>query len=161
MIFNSYSATGKSLKILLVDDVPQGTIARKSILKELGYHVETAENADQALDLLTRHTFALMVTDYKMPGMDGIELIQRVKSDYPSMRTVMLSVMADAMGLTEKATGADAVISKSGTELTQLARTIKNLLAKKPVRKPARTAASSKSVAASKQAEPLFMVKSS
>jgi CheY-like chemotaxis protein len=156
----SDSANGKAPKILLVDDVPLGTIARKSTLKDLGYHVETAESAGQALDLLTRHSFALMVTDYRMPGMDGIELIQRVKSDYPAMRIVMLSATAGTMGLTEKDTGADAVLPKSGNELTQLTRTIKNLLAKKPVRKPARSASTSKPGSKQEHA-PLFMVKSS
>jgi CheY-like chemotaxis protein len=149
-------ATSAGPKLLLVDDVPQGTIARKSILKDLGYQVETAENAEQALDLLAHHTFALMVTDYKMPGMNGIQLIERVKSKYPSVRTVMLSGSADAMGLTEQDTGADAVLAKCGTELSQLTRTIKKLLAKKPVRKPVRSA-----LASEKQAEPRFMVKSS
>ncbi len=139
-------------KILLVDDVPQGTIARKSVLKDLGYQVETAENAQEALELLTDQTFDLMVTDYMMPGMNGIDLIRCAKSAFPAMRTVMLSGPADTFGFTEEHTGADAVLTKSGTELSQLTRTIKKLLTKKPMRKPA---------GSEKRKPPLFMVKGS
>jgi two-component system response regulator (stage 0 sporulation protein F) len=130
-------AASAGLKILLVDDVPQGTVARKTILVSLGYEVETAETGSQALELLAIHTFHLMVTDYKMPVMDGLQLIQRVRAEYPAMRVIMLSAMADTLGFTEAFSGADAVIAKSGTELNQLTRMISKLLAKKPARKPA------------------------
>jgi two-component system copper resistance phosphate regulon response regulator CusR len=147
----SDATASAGLKILLVDDVPQGTIARKSILKGLGYAIETAENGVDALELMAAHSFALMVTDYKMPGMDGLELIVHARARYPSMRIILLSAIADTMGFTEEFSGADAVIPKSGTELSELTRTIKKLLAKKPARKPV---ASQKKPAA-------FMVKSS
>jgi CheY-like chemotaxis protein len=145
------SATSAGVKILLVDDVPQGTVARKSVLMSLGYVVETAENGLDALDLLAVHRFALMVTDYKMPGMDGLELILRARAEYPLMRIIMLSAIADTLGFTEAFSGADAVMAKSGNELNELTRTIKKLLTKKPVRKPV----------ASEKKPPAFMVKSS
>jgi CheY-like chemotaxis protein len=149
--FASYAASSRGQKILLVDDVPQGTIARKSVLQSLGYEVETAESGAEALAKMAIHGFDLMVTDYQMPGMDGIELIGRVKAHDGVIRIVLLAKMADTLGLTEESTGAHAVITKSSTELTQLTRTIKKLLTKKPARKPAR----------SEKAEPRFMVKSS
>jgi CheY-like chemotaxis protein len=123
-------------KVLLVDDVPQGTVARKSVLVSLGYEVETALDGRQALDLIAIHSFDVMVTDYKMPGMDGIELIRRAKQSNPSMKIVLLSGLADTYGFTEETSGADAVMAKSGTELSQLTRTIKKLLARKTLRKP-------------------------
>jgi CheY-like chemotaxis protein len=138
-------------RILLVDDVPQGTIARKSVLMSLGYQVHTAESGQQALDILERLSFDVMVTDFRMPGMDGLELIRRVKVLYPGMRIVLLSALADALGYTAESTGADTVLAKSNTELNQLTRAIAKLLARKPVRKPA----------ASQRKPPLFMVKSS
>jgi CheY-like chemotaxis protein len=145
------SAVSAGLKILLVDDVPQGTVARKSILKGLGYAVETAECGSEALEQLERHSFHLMVTDYKMPGMDGLELIRQARAAYPAMRIILLSAMADTLGFTEENSSADAVISKSGNELSELSRTIKKLLTKKPSRKPV----------ASVKKIPVFMVKSS
>jgi len=147
----SDSAPFAGLKILLVDDVPQGTIARKSVLMGLGYEVETASSGKQALELMGIHSFDLMVTDYKMPEMDGLELIGRVRVEYPVTRIILLSALAEMFGFTEESSGADAVIPKSGNELTELARTMKKVLTKKPARKPA----------ASQKKPPLFMVKSS
>jgi CheY-like chemotaxis protein len=92
-----------------------------------------------------------MVTDYKMPGMNGVELIGRVRALYPAMQIILLSAMAETMGFTEQTSGADAVIPKCGTELNLLTRTVKKLLTRKPLRKPV----------ASERKPPVFMVKSS
>ena len=152
------SVVSAGLKVLLVDDVPQGTIARKSHLKSLGYEVETAESGHQALDQMQVHSFHLMVTDYKMPGMDGLELIRQARASYPAMRIILLSAMADTIGFTEEFSGADAVIAKSGGELNELTRTMNKLLAKKSVRKGA---SSVKKPVASQKPASAFMVKSS
>ncbi len=66
----------KTPEILLVDDNRQGLIARRSLLQELGCNVTTAPNGDEALELFSRKKFDLIITDYKMPRMDGIELDQ-------------------------------------------------------------------------------------
>ena len=121
------------------------------MLSGLGYQVETAESGRQALHLLAANSFDLMVTDYKMPEMDGLELIGCVRQSYPSVRIILLSALAEMLGFTEEFSGADAVIAKSGNELSDMTRTIKKLLAKKPARKPA----------VSQKKPPLFMVKSS
>jgi CheY-like chemotaxis protein len=152
---DSDSAVSAGLKILLVDDVPQGTVARKSVLMSLGYEVETAESGQEALDLMASHRFHVMVTDYKMPGMDGIELIRRGKECDPAMLIVLLSGVSEMYGFTEDTTGADAVLAKSGTELSQLTRTIKKLLVRRPARKPVR------SEVGGEKRPPRFMVKSS
>jgi hypothetical protein len=62
----------KPPQILLVDDNHQGLIARKSVLHELGYSVVTATGGEEALELLGRQSFDVIVTDYKMPRMDGV-----------------------------------------------------------------------------------------
>src|ERR1051326_7297579 len=67
----------KISEILLVDDNRQGLIARKSLLQELGCSVSTATSGDEALNLFRNKKFDIVVTDYKMPRMDGIELIKR------------------------------------------------------------------------------------
>jgi CheY-like chemotaxis protein len=144
-------AASAGIQILLVDDVPQGTIARKSFLTSLGYDVKTAENGQQALDLMAVQPFHVMVTDYKMPVMDGLELIRRVRAEYPATGIILLSALADTLGFTEQFSGADAVIPKSGNELNDLTRTMKKVLARKPVKKPA----------ASQKKAPAFMVESS
>ncbi len=143
-----------SHSILLVDDVPHGLVARREVLAGIGYTVATAQSGDEAFALFLTSTraFDVLVTDYKMPGMDGLELIRRVRQSYPGTRIVLLSGIADIMDMTEALSGADVVLSKCAGELGQLTRTIKNLLARKPAKKPA----------SSQKKQPLrFMVKSS
>jgi CheY-like chemotaxis protein len=135
-----------SKSILLVDDNPHGLVARKHVLAELGYTVTTALSAEEALHLIDNegHFFHLVVTDFRMIAMDGIELIARLKVICPTTKTVLLSGFVEPLGLTEQSTGADAVISKSASEVGQLTRTVRNLLAQRVPRKPA---ASQKSAA--------------
>lgn len=72
------------MKVLVIDDE---AIARRTIentLKEGGYEVMTAVNGQQGLDLLKRHEFQLVVTDWEMPGMNGIDFCKAVRSgDFP------------------------------------------------------------------------------
>jgi len=130
----------KTPEILLVDDNRQGLIARKSLLQELGYNISTATNGDEALALFSKQNFDVVVTDYKMPRMDGIELIRRIRSTQSGARIILLSGFVEPLGLTEQSTGADVVIVKSAGEVGQLTRSVKRLLSLPPARKPAGSA---------------------
>jgi CheY-like chemotaxis protein len=77
-----------------------------------------------------------MVTDFRMPRMNGIELISRVRPLQPELPIVLLSGVAGALGLDEKSTGADAVITKGAHEIANLLRSVSRLLARKTPRKP-------------------------
>jgi CheY-like chemotaxis protein len=124
--------------VLLVDDVIHGMIARKTVLIGIGCAVEMAESGERAMEIINSgRTFDIMVTDFKMPGMDGVELIRQVRARCPSTKIVMLSGIAQTLGMTEETTGADVLLSKSGGEVGQLLRTVRNLLARRPTRKPA------------------------
>ncbi len=130
----------KTPEILLVDDNRQGLIARKSLLQELGYNIFTATSGDEALELLSKHNFDVVVTDFKMPRMDGVELIKRIRSAQASARIILLSGFVEPLGLTEQSTGADVVIVKSAGEVGQLTRSVRRLLSEPPARKPAGSA---------------------
>jgi len=132
-------ALQRTVEILLVDDNRQGLIARRSLLQELGYRVTTATSGDEALALYPKHTFDLVVTDYKMPRMNGDELIKRIRSMDAGARIILLSGFVEPLGLSEQTTGADVVIAKSAGEVGHLTRSVKRLLAQ-PVRKPAASA---------------------
>lgn len=127
-------------EILLVDDNRQGLIARKSVLQELGYKISTATSGDEALELFSKQNFDVVVTDFKMPRMDGIELIKRIRSAQTGARIILLSGFVEPLGLTEQSTGADVVIVKSAGEVGQLTRSVKRLLSQSPARKPASSA---------------------
>jgi CheY-like chemotaxis protein len=126
----------KTPEILLVDDNRQGLIARKSLLQELGYIIRTATGGEEALELFSRQKFDVVVTDFKMPSMDGIELIQRIRDLEPEARIILLSGFVEPLGLCEESTGADVVISKTAGEVGYLTRSVKRLLSQPPARKP-------------------------
>ncbi len=125
-------------RILLVDDNSLGLAARRSVLEELGHKVQTSSTPVEALDLCGKQRFDVVVTDYKMPKMDGVEFIGRVKKLHPTSAVILISGFTDTLGLTEDNTGADVVIQKSNHEVTHLVRSVNRLLRKQqqPARKP-------------------------
>ncbi len=122
-------------KILLVDDNSDGLIARRALLQELGYRVQTAQDGASAYELFSQDQFALVVTDHKMPRMTGLELIQKIRSQAPDTLIILVSGFVDALGLTEQSTGADVVISKSAGEVSALMRSVVRLLSRRVPRK--------------------------
>ena len=106
------------------------------MLEELGHKVSTATSGADALDQFTSQSFDLVVTDYRMPRMNGLELISRLRGQAPTLPIVLLSGFAEAMGLAEDSTGADVVLQKSANEISHLVRAVSRLLRSKPAKKP-------------------------
>jgi CheY-like chemotaxis protein len=125
-----------SAKILLVDDNRDGLTVRKLLLEELGCQVEVAGCGEEALKLFSSSRFDVIVTDYRMPRMNGTELIGRIRALNPEARIILLSGFVEPLGLTEQNTGANAVIAKSSSEPTQLLRWVKRLMNAPTRRKP-------------------------
>jgi CheY-like chemotaxis protein len=116
--------------ILLVDDNQDGLLVRRSLLEELGYRVRLATNGQEGLKLYQSASanFDVVVTDYRMPGMDGVELISHIRKINPNARIILLSGFVEPLGLTEANTGADAVVAKSSHEPAQLVRLVKRFV---------------------------------
>lgn len=114
--------------ILLVDDSRDGLLVRRALLEELGYSVQIAVNGEEGLKLYESANFDVVVTDYRMPRMDGRELIERIRRQDPNARVILLSGFVEPLGLTEQNTGADAVIAKSSNEPAHLVRSVKRLV---------------------------------
>ncbi|MCS7041238.1 MAG: response regulator [Bryobacteraceae bacterium] len=117
-----------------MDDNRSGLAARKAILTELGYTVECAENAAGGLAMFDRQPYDLVVTDFRMPDMNGVEFISEIRRRKPHVPIVLLSGFVEALGLNEKNTGADTVIMKSAREVQHLTSAVNRLL--KAARKP-------------------------
>lgn len=126
-------------RILLVDDNSLGLAARRSVLEELGHKVQTSGTPAEALDLCGKQRFDVVVTDYKMPKMDGVEFISRLRKLDAASGVILISGFTDTLGLNETNTGADIVIQKSNHEVAHLVRSVNRLLRRvqKPVKKPA------------------------
>jgi CheY-like chemotaxis protein len=111
------------------------------VLEELGYRVTTACDGDDALKHVESECFDLVITDYRMFPMDGLELISELRKREFAKPIILLSGFADALGLKPESTGADVVLQKSANEITNLVRHTKALLnPKKPVQRVGRRA---------------------
>jgi CheY-like chemotaxis protein len=79
-------------KVLVVDDDPVvGKSFNRVLSKDKGYVVVTAENAAQALERIREQDYDVVFTDIKMPGMDGVELTERVKASRPWTPVVIIT----------------------------------------------------------------------
>ncbi len=80
-------------RILIVDDEPAILTVLKRSLEKLGtgYSVATASDGRSALEHLKHHAVDLVVTDYKMPGMDGLTLMEAARSLQPEARTILMT----------------------------------------------------------------------
>jgi CheY-like chemotaxis protein len=118
----------KSASILIVDDNQLGTVAQRSVLEELGHRVYVAKSGEQALELYRSQGFDIVITDYNMPKMDGVELIRKLRKSDPNARIILISGFVDTLRLTEQDTGADVVIQKSSHEVGVMIRAVAKLL---------------------------------
>lgn len=85
--------------ILVVDDEPNYLIVLSELLKEEGYEVITAQKGEDGLKVVQDTDLDLVITDMRMPGMDGLELLQTVKSYNKDLPVIMIT----AFGEVEKA----------------------------------------------------------
>jgi len=118
-------------RILLIDDNRHGLLARRMFLEDHGYEVATAAGGRRGVELLQQQPFDLVVTDFRMPDLDGCKVTLEARQLRPGVPVVILSGYASKLGLTEQTTGADAVLSKGPSELQDLARAVARLLKKK------------------------------
>jgi len=77
--------------ILLVDDDKDTCASMSDIFSDLDYTVDTANDGPGALELSGGHQYRLALLDFKMPGMDGLELCRRLKTSQPSIVVVLIT----------------------------------------------------------------------
>jgi signal transduction histidine kinase/CheY-like chemotaxis protein len=78
-------------KILVIDNEPRMVDSLKTLLAMEGYDVVGEQDPRQAVDHLERQEFDLIITDIKMPGMDGIELMRKVRDKDPHLGVVLIT----------------------------------------------------------------------
>ena len=101
--------------ILIVDDNAQNLKLARVVLANEGFDVQTASNAEDALQLLRTVTPRLILMDIQLPGMDGLELTRQLKADPATRSVCVIALTAYAMkGDDEKAfaAGCDGYITK-------------------------------------------------
>ncbi|MCD6459235.1 Flp pilus assembly complex ATPase component TadA [bacterium] len=103
----------ENVHILVVDDEADIRLMVKTALGQEGYIVNDAPDAESALELLNSNSFELVLTDINLPGMDGLQLLDKMKKKQPNLGVIMMTGFKRSYDLNEALLeGADEYISK-------------------------------------------------
>jgi two-component system, cell cycle response regulator DivK len=106
---------GAKQLILIVDDDAPSRLLASATLEDDGYDVAMAGSAEEAVGMIGRRRPDLILMDIQLPGMDGLELTRRLKSDHATAPIPVVALTAHTMPLHEraaKAAGCAAFLSK-------------------------------------------------
>jgi response regulator RpfG family c-di-GMP phosphodiesterase len=118
-------------RILIVDDEETIRLALRKFLRSRGYEVEIAGSGDQALQLLGKDSFALMLCDVRMPGMSGVQIVPLAREKDQDLAIIMLTAVNDAATATEVlSSGASDYLMKP-VELADLQQAVDRALQKR------------------------------
>jgi two-component system, cell cycle response regulator len=119
--------TGGPFRLLLVEDEPTQLLYMQRLLKQAGYAVDTAGNGEDALQKISSGQIQMLVTDWDMPGMDGVTLCRRVRELQSQLPGYLYMLLLTSHGSTESLVtgleaGADDYIRKPPNPAELLAR---------------------------------------
>jgi len=83
------------MRILWIDDEIEELGSIITFLKSQGVEVDTAKSAVEGVDKLSRNVYNLVLLDYRMPGVNGLEALKLIKRSYPNLPVVMLTMITD------------------------------------------------------------------
>ncbi len=110
------TAVQRTARILLVDDSPDTLEVLERNLAKHGFTVMTALDAREAMAILERSSVDLLITDVRMPGMNGLELLRHVRETFPDTQVMLITGYATIEGAVEAMkTGAEEYLSKPFT----------------------------------------------
>jgi two-component system, NarL family, response regulator len=117
--------SGELLRILVVDDHPDARLAIRLRLEREGiFETDEAGDGDSALEAIRAHSPIVAVVDFRMPGMDGLELTRRIKMEFPEVDVIGLTAFDDpSMRQKMVEAGASDILMKS--ELGELMKALK------------------------------------
>jgi len=118
-----------SKHILVVDDDSYVRESTEEILRRKGYQVDTSANGKDALVLLDEADFDLILSDIKMPEMDGIELLAAAKGKYPDIHVIMMTAFGSVDNAVEAMRkGAYDYIQKGSADPTEIELVVERAL---------------------------------
>lgn len=114
--------------ILIVDDEVHVRDGLSEILQQEGFYVETAEDGNKALSLSMNKKFDLLISDIKMPEMDGLHLLDEIQKINPQIRVIMVTAFGDVQTyLKSMKLGAHEYINKP-IRIAELKRVISTIM---------------------------------
>ena len=125
-------------RILIVEDEAPMCELLTSFFSEKAYSVDTAQNGEHAVARLREQDYALVITDIKLPGMSGLELLARIRVDWPEMAVVIMTAFSSISSAVEAMKlGAEDYIGKP-FQLDELAITVEKALERRSLRREVR-----------------------
>jgi DNA-binding NtrC family response regulator len=102
-----------AMSILIVDDEEMMRNLLRKILMREGYKIKTAEDGVAALEVLKTEEIDIIISDMKMPRMNGFELLKAVKNDYPHIGVIIMTAYGDTYTVKDALLlGADEYMTK-------------------------------------------------
>ena len=118
-------------RILIVDDEETIRLALRKFLRSRGYEVEIAGSGDQALEMLDRESFSLMLCDVRMPGMTGVQVVPQARARDEDLAIIMLTAVNDAATATEVLSAGASDYLMKPVELADLQQAVDRALLKR------------------------------
>lgn len=87
--------TGKSWKVVLIDDDPEIRDTIGGVLQGSGHEVFTAGDGDAGMELCERQSPDIVITDIRHPGIDGFEILRRIKTGRPDVEVIVMTVLSE------------------------------------------------------------------
>jgi two-component system, chemotaxis family, sensor kinase CheA len=117
--------------VLVVDDSLTTRMLEQSILESAGYEVDVALSGEEALELVPRKPYALILVDVEMPGIDGFTFIERIRSQ-PALRDIPAILVTSRAAPEDRRRGRDVgaqgYIVKSAFDQAELLAMIRSLV---------------------------------
>ncbi len=108
--------------ILVVDDEESIRDLCARVLTRAGYAVVTAPSGEEAVARLAQDSFDLLISDIRMPGISGLEVLERAKATFPQIRVVLITGFGTPQMLTRaQQSGADRILTKPFNPIELLA----------------------------------------
>jgi CheY-like chemotaxis protein len=119
---------GGTESVLVVDDEAPVRAIGARILRRLGYHVLEAGSGEEAIALAQRHPVHMLFTDVMMPGMQGRELAERLRAEWPGLKVVFTSGYTDDVVLRHGVLGPGMLFLSKPYTAPALARMVRDAL---------------------------------
>lgn len=113
--------------VLVVDDEQRLTSFLKEFLSKAGYQMHVASSGQEALDAVKAHVPALVLLDMRMPGIDGVQVLQTLKREYRPVKVIVMTSYDEEYKQAAERYGADAFFPKP-LSLSELTDKIQELL---------------------------------
>jgi two-component system response regulator HydG len=125
-------------QILIVEDEPAMCELLTSFFSEKAHKVDTVQDGEHAVARLEEHDYALVITDIKLPGMSGLELLARIRVDWPEVAVIIMTAFSSISSAVEAMKlGAEDYIGKP-FQLDELGITVEKALERRSLRREVR-----------------------